>query len=153
MGKSSTFNVMTKCGRFLDPPCFAALFEVRCANPDVVFALQISERSPISLSESFFVVRLPAPLAKLLRSLFPLPSSSNSATINPEESRVPIDDPRFDWLVEAYKPNNKVPAFLTCVDIAGLTAGAASGAGLGNAFLSHVRAVDGIFQLVRASIF
>jgi obg-like ATPase 1 len=43
-----------------------------------------------------------------------------------------------------------VPAFLTCIDIAGLTAGASTGAGLGNAFLSHVRAVDGIFQCVRA---
>jgi len=39
---------------------------------------------------------------------------------------------------------------LTCIDIAGLTAGASTGAGLGNAFLSHVRAVDGIFQLIRA---
>jgi obg-like ATPase 1 len=39
---------------------------------------------------------------------------------------------------------------LTCIDIAGLTAGASTGAGLGNAFLSHVRAVDGIFQMVRA---
>lgn len=43
-----------------------------------------------------------------------------------------------------------MPAFLTCIDIAGLTAGASTGAGLGNAFLSHVRAVDGIFQCVRA---
>ena len=49
-----------------------------------------------------------------------------------------------------YKPTNKIPAFLTCIDIAGLTAGASTGAGLGNAFLSHVRAVDGIFQVVRA---
>jgi obg-like ATPase 1 len=49
-----------------------------------------------------------------------------------------------------YKPASKVPAFLTCIDIAGLTAGASTGAGLGNAFLSHVRAVDGIFQVVRA---
>ena len=39
---------------------------------------------------------------------------------------------------------------MTCIDIAGLTAGASTGAGLGNAFLSHVRAVDGIFQCVRA---
>ncbi|THH08915.1 hypothetical protein EW145_g2381 [Phellinidium pouzarii] len=46
--------------------------------------------------------------------------------------------------------HRKVPAFLTCIDIAGLTAGASTGTGLGNAFLSHVRAVDGIFQVVRA---
>jgi len=72
------------------------------------------------------------------------------ATIDPEESRVSVPDPRFDWLCEVYKPASKVPAFLTCIDIAGLTAGASTGAGLGNAFLSHVRAVDGIFQVVRA---
>ncbi|KAF7327525.1 Obg-like ATPase 1 [Mycena kentingensis (nom. inval.)] len=72
------------------------------------------------------------------------------ATINPEEARIPVPDPRFDWLCDLYKPVSRVPAFLTCIDIAGLTAGASTGAGLGNAFLSHVRAVDGIFQMVRA---
>jgi obg-like ATPase 1 len=72
------------------------------------------------------------------------------ATIDPEEARIPVPDDRFTWLAEVYKPSNKIPAFLTCIDIAGLTAGASTGAGLGNAFLSHVRAVDGIFQVVRA---
>lgn len=69
---------------------------------------------------------------------------------DPEEARVPVPDVRFEWLCEAYKPASKVPAVLTCIDIAGLVAGASKGAGLGNAFLSHVRAVDGIFQVVRA---
>ncbi|THG99741.1 hypothetical protein EW026_g2665 [Hermanssonia centrifuga] len=72
------------------------------------------------------------------------------ATINPEEARIPVPDERFDWLCDSYKPSSRVPAALTCIDIAGLTAGASTGAGLGNAFLSHVRAVDGIFQVVRA---
>ncbi|EIN04942.1 cytoplasmic protein [Punctularia strigosozonata HHB-11173 SS5] len=72
------------------------------------------------------------------------------ATIDSEEARVPVPDSRFDWLCETYKPASRVPAFLTCIDIAGLTAGASTGAGLGNAFLSHVRAVDGIFQVTRA---
>ncbi|KAG8908003.1 hypothetical protein FRB99_001169 [Tulasnella sp. 403] len=72
------------------------------------------------------------------------------ATINPEEARIPVPDARFEWLCDLYKPASKVPAFLTCIDIAGLTAGASTGAGLGNSFLSHVRAVDGIFQMVRA---
>nr|GAT60985.1 predicted protein [Mycena chlorophos] len=72
------------------------------------------------------------------------------ATINPEEARIPVPDTRFEWLCDLYKPVSRVPAFLTCIDIAGLTAGASTGAGLGNAFLSHVRAVDGIFQMVRA---
>ncbi|GAA5886117.1 hypothetical protein JCM16303_000048 [Sporobolomyces ruberrimus] len=72
------------------------------------------------------------------------------ATIEPEETRVPVPDTRFDWLCEQYKPSSKVPAVLTCVDIAGLTKGASTGAGLGNNFLANVRAVDGIFQVVRA---
>ncbi|THH21581.1 hypothetical protein EUX98_g8360 [Antrodiella citrinella] len=72
------------------------------------------------------------------------------ATINPEEARIPVPDERFDWLCATYKPSSRVPAALTTIDIAGLTAGASTGAGLGNAFLSHVRAVDGIFQVVRA---
>ncbi|KAL0564013.1 hypothetical protein V5O48_018045 [Marasmius crinis-equi] len=72
------------------------------------------------------------------------------ATINPEEARIPVPDERFEWLCDTYKPASRVPAHLTCIDIAGLTAGASTGAGLGNAFLSHVRAVDGIFQVVRA---
>jgi len=48
-----------------------------------------------------------------------------------------------------YKPKSIVPANLTVYDIAGLTRGASTGAGLGNAFLSHIRAVDAIFQVVR----
>ncbi|WFC99809.1 hypothetical protein MYAM1_002555 [Malassezia yamatoensis] len=72
------------------------------------------------------------------------------ATIEPEEARVPVPDDRFLWLCNMYKPKSEVPAFLTCIDIAGLTAGASTGAGLGNAFLSNVRSVDGIFQVIRA---
>ncbi|GAA5855397.1 hypothetical protein JCM8547_007809 [Rhodosporidiobolus lusitaniae] len=72
------------------------------------------------------------------------------ATIDPEEARVSVPDERFDWLCDLYKPSSKIPAFLTCVDIAGLTKGASTGAGLGNNFLANVRAVDGIFQVIRA---
>ncbi|KAI7869132.1 GTP-binding protein YchF [Spinellus fusiger] len=71
-------------------------------------------------------------------------------TIEPEESRVAVPDPRFDWLCQHYKPAKEIPAFLTVIDIAGLVKGAASGAGLGNAFLSHIKAVDAIFHVVRA---
>lgn len=44
------------------------------------------------------------------------------ATINPEEARIPVPDARFEWLCDLYKPASRVPAFLTCIDIAGLTA-------------------------------
>ncbi len=60
-----------------------------------------------------------------------------------------VPDERFDWLCEKYQPKSRVPAHLTIYDIAGLTRGASTGAGLGNAFLSHIRAVDAIFQVVR----
>lgn len=71
-------------------------------------------------------------------------------TIDPSEARVFVPDERFDWLCEHYKPKSKVAAFLTVIDIAGLVKGAADGEGLGNAFLSHIQAVDGIFHLCRA---
>ncbi|CAG8673598.1 13765_t:CDS:2, partial [Ambispora leptoticha] len=70
-------------------------------------------------------------------------------TIDPEESRVAVPDERFDWLCELYQPASRVPAYLTVIDIAGLVKGAATGAGLGNNFLSHIRAVDAIFHVVR----
>jgi obg-like ATPase 1 len=44
---------------------------------------------------------------------------------------------------------SKVPAFLNVVDIAGLVKGASEGQGLGNAFLSHIKACDAIFHLCR----
>lgn len=71
-------------------------------------------------------------------------------TIDPNESRVPVPDERFDFLCEYHKPASKVPAFLNVVDIAGLVRGAAEGQGLGNAFLSHIKACDAIFNLCRA---
>lgn len=77
------------------------------------------------------------------------PANFPYATIDPEEARVIVPDERYDWLVDHYKPKSQVPANLTVYDIAGLTRGASTGAGLGNSFLSHIRAVDAIFQVVR----
>jgi len=70
-------------------------------------------------------------------------------TIDPTEARVAVPDADFDELVEKLQPKAAVPAFLTCFDIAGLVKGAAEGAGLGNAFLSHISQVDAIFHVVR----
>lgn len=61
-----------------------------------------------------------------------------------------MPDERFDHLVSVYKPKSVIPAVLTVTDIAGLVKGAAEGAGLGNAFLSNIQAVDGIFHVCRA---
>jgi obg-like ATPase 1 len=70
-------------------------------------------------------------------------------TIEPNVSRVNVPDERFDWLVEHFKPASAVPPALQITDIAGLIRGAHKGEGLGNAFLSHIRATDGIYQVVR----
>lgn len=61
-----------------------------------------------------------------------------------------VPDERFDWLVDKYKPKSIVNPYLEVVDIAGLVKGAAQGAGLGNHFLSNIRAVDGIIHAMRA---
>jgi len=70
-------------------------------------------------------------------------------TIDPAVSRVEVPDERFDFLCDLYSPASKVPANLQITDIAGLVKGAAEGAGLGNAFLSHIQAVDCIFHVIR----
>ncbi|EDO19292.1 hypothetical protein Kpol_1036p35 [Vanderwaltozyma polyspora DSM 70294] len=77
------------------------------------------------------------------------PANYPFATIDPEEARVIVPSPRFDELSKIYKPASEVPAHLTVYDIAGLTKGASAGEGLGNAFLSHIRSVDSIYQVVR----
>ncbi|GMM38571.1 Obg-like ATPase [Saccharomycopsis crataegensis] len=77
------------------------------------------------------------------------PANYPFATIDPEEARVIVPSPRLDTLYDIYKPKAKVPAHITVYDIAGLTKGASAGEGLGNAFLSHIRAVDAIYQVVR----
>jgi len=71
-------------------------------------------------------------------------------TIDPNESRVPVPDERYDYLCEFYKSDSKVPAYLNVVDIAGLVKGASEGHGLGNAFLSHINACDAIYHVCRA---
>lgn len=71
-------------------------------------------------------------------------------TIEPTETRAYVEDERFDWLVEQHKPKSEVKAFVTVVDIAGLVTGASTGEGMGNAFLSHISAVDGLIHVMRA---
>jgi len=70
-------------------------------------------------------------------------------TIEPNEARVNVPDERYDWLINYHKPASQIPAALSVTDIAGLIRGASKGEGLGNAFLSHIRAVDGIYHVIR----
>lgn len=71
-------------------------------------------------------------------------------TIDPNKAKVEVPDHRFNKLVEVYKPKSKVPASLNILDIAGLVKGASQNQGMGNAFLSHIQSVDGIFHVIRA---
>jgi len=71
-------------------------------------------------------------------------------TIDPNVVQCVVPSKDFKYLAECYKPPSVVPAVLKVTDIAGLIKGASEGAGLGNAFLSHIAAVDGIYHLVRA---
>ena len=70
-------------------------------------------------------------------------------TINPNVGIVDVPDGRLDKLTEIFKPAKTVPATVEFVDIAGLVKGASKGEGLGNQFLSHIREVGVIAQVVR----
>jgi hypothetical protein len=70
-------------------------------------------------------------------------------TIEPNVGVVPVPDPRLNALAEIVKPQKLIPTAVEFVDIAGLVAGAASGEGLGNKFLAHIREVDAITHVVR----
>jgi GTP-binding protein YchF len=72
------------------------------------------------------------------------------ATIEPNTGVVAVPDERLQKLAELYSTTNIVPASVTFVDIAGLVEGASKGEGLGNQFLSHIRSVSVIIQVVRA---
>lgn len=71
------------------------------------------------------------------------------ATIDPNVGMVLVPDNRLAVLEEMYQPEEVKPAAYEFVDIAGLVKGASMGEGLGNKFLSHIREVDAICEVVR----
>lgn len=70
-------------------------------------------------------------------------------TIEPNVGVVDVPDDRINQLAVMFKSKKIIPAAMRFVDIAGLVAGASKGEGLGNKFLSHIRQVDAIAQVVR----
>ena len=70
-------------------------------------------------------------------------------TIDPNVGVVTVPDPRLDVLAKMSRSQRVVPTAIEFVDIAGLVKGASTGEGLGNQFLSHIREVDAIVQVVR----
>ncbi len=71
------------------------------------------------------------------------------ATIDPNIGVVTVPDSRLEFLEELYLPESVVPTTYEFTDIAGLVKGASQGEGLGNKFLSHIREVDSIVEVVR----
>ena len=71
------------------------------------------------------------------------------ATIEPNLGTVFVNDKRLERLNEIFNPKSLVPTSYEFIDIAGLVKGASDGEGLGNKFLSHIREVDAICEVVR----
>ncbi|WP_100332680.1 redox-regulated ATPase YchF [Bacillus xiapuensis] len=70
-------------------------------------------------------------------------------TIDPNVGIVEVPDERLNKLTEMVEPKKTVPTAFEFTDIAGIVKGASKGEGLGNKFLSHIREVDAICQVVR----
>ena len=70
-------------------------------------------------------------------------------TIEPNVGIVPVPDERLEVLTKMYNAQKTTHAIVEFVDIAGLVKGASKGEGLGNKFLSHIREVDAIIEVVR----
>lgn len=81
--------------------------------------------------------------AKALAANYPF------TTIEPNVGMVNVYDPRLTFLANLYHPEKIIPASVQFIDIAGLVKGASQGEGLGNQFLSHIREVHAIAQVVR----
>lgn len=73
-------------------------------------------------------------------------------TIDPNIGIVEVPDERLDKLTELVTPKKTVPTAFEFTDIAGIVEGASKGEGLGNKFLSHIREVDAICQVVRCFV-
>ena len=71
------------------------------------------------------------------------------ATIDPIVGIVTVPDKRLEYLNNLYLPQKLIPTSFEFTDIAGLVKGASLGEGLGNQFLSHIREVDAICEVVR----
>jgi GTP-binding protein YchF len=71
------------------------------------------------------------------------------ATIEPNVGTVLVPDQRLEVLKSLVNPQKVIPTTFEFTDIAGLVKGASKGEGLGNQFLSHIRAVDAIIHVIR----
>src|SRR6266704_2980109 len=75
--------------------------------------------------------------------------NSPFCTIEPNLGVVSVPEPRLAELAKIAKVSTLIPPAIEFVDIAGLVKGASQGEGLGNKFLSHIREVDALIEVVR----
>nr|WP_315850030.1 redox-regulated ATPase YchF [Rhodopirellula sallentina] len=128
-----------------------------CTMPAIgMLAIRFPSRSPLPqrFSMEAGIVGLPNVGKSTLFNALTSSVAAQSAnypfcTIEPNEGIVSVPDSRLSRITEFIVPQKIIPASLKLVDIAGIVKGASEGEGLGNKFLSHIRQVDAIMQVVR----
>lgn len=119
----------------------------------VFFDIIIRKKEVIYMSLTAGIVGLPnvgkSTLFNAITKKSILMANYPFATIDPNVGVVIVPDERIDVLKNMYNPDRVIPTTYEFTDIAGLVKGASNGEGLGNKFLSHIREVDAVVEVVR----